>query len=92
MTDDHSVALKALRDKAPRELLEVRVLADDETHVTIRLGSVHDPGVWGLVFADLARHVANIYHIEKGADRKATVESMAAAFNADISSPADRQV
>lgn len=87
MSKELDVPAKALREKASGELLRVWVTPDEATHVMLDLNPVSDPAVWGLVLADLAQRVANIYHIEKGADRQATIERIAAGFKAEIESP-----
>lgn len=40
--------------------------ANNSQHVTLDINSTRDPAEWGLLLVDLARHLANIYHQEKG--------------------------
>ena len=39
--------------------------AHGRQHVHIRTGLWEDPGAWGIMLVDLARHAANIYEQEK---------------------------
>jgi hypothetical protein len=48
----------ATRDKASFELLRVWV-AEQGQHVSLRSGTWEDPFAWGIVLADLARHIVN---------------------------------
>ena len=47
----------AARDKAAFEILRVWV-AEQGQHVSLRSGAWEDPFAWGIVLADLARHIA----------------------------------
>ena len=47
----------ASRDKASFEVLRVWI-AEQGQHVSIRSGAWEDPFAWGIVLADLARHIA----------------------------------
>jgi hypothetical protein len=40
--------------------------AHNSQHVILNIGPSHDPAEWGLFLVDLAKHIANIYHNEKG--------------------------
>ncbi len=48
---------EAQKDKASFEVLRVWI-ANQAQHVSIRSGAWEDPFAWGIVLADLARHVA----------------------------------
>jgi hypothetical protein len=47
-----------------------------------------DPGAWGLVLVDVARHVANAYARE-GRDRSETLERIRELFDAEWAEPTD---
>lgn len=48
--------------KDPRSLELLRIwIADQDQHVSLRVGVWEDPFAWGLVLADLAGHIANTY-------------------------------
>src|SRR6266481_394763 len=48
----------AQRDKTAFEVLRVWI-AEQGQHVSIRSGAWEDPFAWGIVLADLARHIAH---------------------------------
>ncbi len=72
-----------------------RVAADDEArevlrfwsargrlHVTVRADAYRDPAAWGIVLADLARHVSNAYALE-GHARADALARFRAGFDAE---------
>ncbi|MBW4039609.1 MAG: DUF5076 domain-containing protein [Acidobacteria bacterium] len=79
----------ATRDKASFELLRVWV-ADGGQHVSLRAGAWEDPFAWGIVLADLARHIVNAEVLQrKDLDEIAFLERMLEGFQAEIDSPTD---
>jgi Domain of unknown function (DUF5076) len=48
-----------------------------------------DPGAWGIVLADAARHVANAIRDEVGDEPSATVAKIREMFNRELSAPTD---
>jgi len=68
------------------ELLRVWV-ANKGQHVTLRTEVWNDPAAWGLMLADLARHVANAYEQIDGLDRAKVLERIKAGFEAESGSP-----
>lgn len=79
----------ATRDKAAFELLRVWV-AEQGQHVSLRSGAWEDPFAWGIVLADLARHVVNAEALHrKDLDKDAFLARMLEGFNAEIESPTD---
>ena len=79
----------ASRDKAAFELLRVWV-AEEGQHVRLRPGPWEDPFAWGIVLADLARHIVNAESIQrKGLDKDAFFARMLEGFQAEIESPTD---
>jgi hypothetical protein len=79
----------AVRDKASFEVLSVWI-AEQAQHVSIRSGAWEDPFAWGIVLADLARHIAlatQIQHPET--DLEAFVERLLEGFHAEIENPTD---
>lgn len=69
------------------EMLRVWV-ADGDQVVTLSPAMWADPGAWGLLLADLAKHVAAAYEA-KGIDRDAALRSIRAAMDAEWSHPTD---
>src|SRR5579875_2224262 len=79
----------AVRDKASFELLRVWV-AEQGQHVSLRSGTWEDPFAWGIVLADLARHIANAETLaRKGVDKQAFLDRLLEGFDAEIDSPTD---
>jgi hypothetical protein len=69
------------------ELLRVWV-ANKGQHVSLRAGVWKDPAAWGIMLADLAKHIANSYQ-DEGLDRLETLHRIKAAFDAEWASPTD---
>jgi len=79
----------ATRDKASVELLRVWV-AEQGQHVSLRSGTWEDPFAWGIVLADLARHIVNAEALHrKDIDRDAYLSRILEGFHAEIESPTD---
>jgi hypothetical protein len=79
----------ATRDKASFELLRVWV-AEQGQHVSLRAGAWEDPFAWGIVLADLARHIVNAEAMQNPQlDHSAFLERMLEGFQAEIDSPTD---
>ena len=78
----------AKSDPKSFELLRVWV-AHKGQHVSLRTGVWEDPAAWGLMLADLARHVANSYQQEAGLDRSKTLQRIKAALDIELASSTD---
>jgi hypothetical protein len=79
----------AQRDHAAFELLRVWV-AEQGQHVSLRSGTWEDPFAWGIVLADLARHIVLAEAIQKkDLDQAAFLERLLEGFHAEIESPTD---
>jgi Domain of unknown function (DUF5076) len=78
----------ALRDKQSYEIARVWV-AEKAEHVSLMIGSWEDPMAWGIVLADLVRHVALGYEQDKQMDPKETVRRICSTFLAELNSPTD---
>jgi hypothetical protein len=79
----------ATRDKASFELLRVWV-AEQGQHVSLRSGAWEDPFAWGIVLADLARHIVNAEAMQnKELDENAYLQRLLEGFQAEIDSPTD---
>jgi hypothetical protein len=62
-------------------------IANRAQHVSIRGGVWNDPAAWGIMLADLARHVASLYHDEPGLDRQEVLRRIKAGLDAELGSP-----
>jgi len=78
----------ANRDPKSFELLRVWV-ANKAQHISLQAGVWEDPAAWGIMLADLARHVANSYHQDKGLHQSQSPQRIKAAFDAELESPTD---
>ncbi len=87
-SDELIVPDAARRDSDSFEVLRVWV-ANQGQHVSLRTGVWSDPAAWGIMLADLARHVANAYEKELGLDQLTTLSRIKAGLDAEFSSPTD---
>lgn len=79
----------AQRDKASFEVLRVWI-AEQGQHVSIRSGAWEDPFAWGIVLADLARHIAHAHELQDDKiDSEAFLERLLEGFHAEIDNPTD---
>ena len=63
-------------------------IVDGGLHVSLRR-AFDDPEAWGMLIADVARHVARIYATESNFREEETLERIRALFNAEMDSPTD---
>ena len=83
----------AQRDKASFEVLRVWI-AEHGQHVSIQSGAWDDPFAWGIVLADLARHIALAHQLQKPNDKDKPnldefMERLLEGFQAEIENPTD---
>ena len=78
----------AQQDPSARELLRVWG-AQGAQHVALAAGLWRDPGAWGLVLADLARHVARAYEQTGGPEKRKALERIRETFEAEWNHPTD---
>jgi hypothetical protein len=64
-------------------------VASDAQHVALRTDVWPDPAAWGIVLADLARHVALAYHRRDEHDVDDALERVLAGFHAELESSTD---
>ncbi|MCC7346433.1 MAG: DUF5076 domain-containing protein [Variibacter sp.] len=57
-------------------------------HVSLRR-AFEDPEAWGMVIADLTRHVARIYKTEDNIPEERTIERIRNMFDAEMDAPTD---
>jgi Domain of unknown function (DUF5076) len=82
-TDQLAIPQAAGTDAAAFELLRVWV-ANNQQHVSLRTSVWEDPAAWGIMLADLARHVAESYRQEEGRDVATTLERIKAGIDAEL--------
>ena len=84
-----SIPPVAQRDKASFEVMRVWI-AEQGQHVSIRSGAWEDPFAWGIVLADLARHIALAHKLQnEGTDTDAFLQRLLEGFQAEIDNPTD---
>jgi uncharacterized protein DUF5076 len=64
-------------------------VADQAQHVALRTDVWPDPAAWGVVLAELARHVALAYQRRDGHDLEDALERLLAGFHAEIEGPSN---
>lgn len=70
------------------ELLRVWI-AEGDQHVSILTDVWEDPAAWGLVLADLARHISSAYAMSQGRDPEVVLRRIAAGLAAELKFPTD---
>ncbi|MEG3149254.1 DUF5076 domain-containing protein [Sphingomonas sp. ZT3P38] len=70
-------------DKDAFEILRVWI-ANEQQHVSLRTGVWEDPAAWGLMLADLARHIANAYHQQEGYAVSAALKRIKEGLDAEL--------
>lgn len=78
----------AHEDDAATEMVRAWVV-DKALHCTLQMGVWKDPGAWGILLADLARHVANAHHESEGRDVRDSLARIREAFEAEMNAPTD---
>ena len=75
----------AQSDAKSFDLLRVWVAHNDQ-HVSLRTGVWDDPAAWGLMLADLAKHIVSSYGQHVPLDRLNTLKRLKAAFDVELQS------
>jgi hypothetical protein len=63
-------------------------IVDGALHVSLRR-AFDDPEAWGMLIADITRHVARIYATEDQFGETETVERIRAIYDAEMDAPTD---
>jgi hypothetical protein len=87
--DQLDIPEPAKADPNSLELLRVWA-ANKQQYVSIRIGAWKDPAAWGLMLADLARHIVNAYEQDRGLDAGETLQRIKAGLDMELSSPTDK--
>jgi hypothetical protein len=86
--DQLQIPNSARKDPNSFELLRIWI-ANKGQHISLRAGVWNDPAAWGIMLADLARHIADSYHQDEGIDRLHAMQRIKAALDAELSAPTD---
>ena len=62
---------------------------NDSLHVSLKPDAWKEPNAWGLVLADIARHVADALRQTSGLDLDDTLDEIRYMFNAELLHPTD---
>src|ERR1700759_918405 len=73
----------AAEDAKAFELVRAWV-AQGELHVSLQMGGWDDPTAWGVVLADLVRHVARFYDEQKHLRPEQTIARVRDAMDAEL--------
>lgn len=82
----------ATRDLRSLEMIRAWV-AENGLHCSVRVhanlgnGTVADETAWGIVLADVIRHVADAHHKADGKDRGVMIAAIAGALQAELERP-----
>jgi hypothetical protein len=85
---DLTVPEEVTSDPKAREVLRAWV-ANDGLVCNLRPETWEDAASWGIVLADVARHVANAVRDLKGTDPDETLRQIQKIFNCELSGPTD---
>lgn len=59
-------------------------VAEGDLHVSLQMGGWDDPTAWGVVLADLLRHVARFYAEQKRLNPEQTIARVRDAMDAEL--------
>jgi hypothetical protein len=88
MARELPIPAAAVHDGNSFELVRVWAAAGEQ-HVSIATEIWEDPGAWGILLVDLARHVARAYEQTADADRREVFRRIREAFDVEWTHPTD---
>jgi Domain of unknown function (DUF5076) len=74
-------------EKGGTEILRAAIV-EGGLHVSI-MRAFDDPQAWGMLLADVTRHIARIYRTEDNVPEERTIERIRDLFDAEMDSPTD---
>jgi hypothetical protein len=87
-SDQLRVPEPARTDAKSFELLRVWIAHQDQ-HISMRVGVWQEPEAWGMMLADLARHIAAAFEQSEHRDAVEMLKRIKAAFEAEMELPTD---
>jgi hypothetical protein len=87
-SDQLRVPEPARTDAKSFELLRVWIAHQDQ-HISLRVGVWKEPEHWGMMLADLARHIAAAFEQSEKRDPEETLARIVASFETEMGSPTD---
>jgi hypothetical protein len=84
----------AQRDDNAIQMLSAWI-AEKGLHCTLNIGMWHDDGrpeapAWGILLADVIRHIANAMREEYGAETDKTIQTVLEALNQELEAPTSK--
>ena len=77
----------AALDQGGVEVLRA-VIVDGALHVSLRR-AFDDPDAWGMLIADVTRHIARIYSTEGNLSQDQVIDRVRTIYDAEMDSPTD---
>ena len=74
-------------DRGGTEVLRA-VIIDGDLHVSLRR-AFDDPTMWGMLLADVARHIGRIYANESAASEQDVIDKVREVFETEMDEPSD---
>jgi hypothetical protein len=71
------------------EILRLWMVRESGLQISLRHDAWKDPAAWGLMLADVARHVARA-HAQEGKKEEEVFRRILVGFNAEVGSPTDK--
>jgi hypothetical protein len=87
--DELLIPPAAVEDPKSFEIVRVWVAYKNQ-HVTLMADIWPDPAAWGIMLADLARHVVNSYGDKPIDERARILRRIVEGFSVEIDSPSDQ--
>jgi Domain of unknown function (DUF5076) len=87
-SDQLRVPEAARTDAKSFELLRVWIAHQDQ-HISMRVGVWNEPEAWGMMLADLARHIAAAFEQSEKRDPTETLARVKAGFETEMESPTE---
>ena len=91
MSQKNALPIPAAASRDPRSLEVLRVwIANGEQHVALAFGMWEEPAAWGMLLADLARHIAEAHAQQDDTiDPEDFLEQIRAGLEAELDGPTD---
>jgi hypothetical protein len=86
--EELKVPAAALNNESAKEIIRVWV-ASGSQHMSIATGVWRDPAAWGMMLADLAKHIANAYSQAEGMEFEAALARIRQGFDVEWDHPTD---
>lgn len=90
MSNPKELPIPPIAERAKKAVEIARIwAADGAQHVSLAAGIWDDPAAWGLMFVDLAKHVANAHHESSGEPVDSVLRRIKEGFDAEWDTSTD---